>query len=260
MRELQARRPFWGAYVAAVIAVTLYGTVPAVAQTIVSGARTLLQVLGTDGTTILNVGDVGNNAVRVSIVSGGGGGTQYAEDAALGSTPTGTVSMARRTDTLATLTPIVDDAVSMRTNNRGALWTAIDGTVAATQSGTWNVGSVTSITNALPAGTALIGKAAQPTACGATVFSQAIAAVPTSSTAAAAATTCVQMVVACNTNATGQTFTLSDNAGTPLVAVNALSIPGNSCAHFPFGGVAFTSGVKWSAGGSGVVGAIVGLQ
>lgn len=72
-------------------------------------------------------------ALWVQIADGSGnqitsfGGTQYVEDAALGATPTGTLSMARRTDTLATLTPVVDDAVSLRTSSRGALWVAHDG-------------------------------------------------------------------------------------------------------------------------------------
>lgn len=34
----------------------------------------------------------------------------------------------------------------------------VSGTVAATQSGTWNIGTLTSLTNALPAGTNIIGK------------------------------------------------------------------------------------------------------
>jgi hypothetical protein len=51
-----------------------------------------------------------------------GGGTQYAEDAALGATPTGTLSMARRVDSLTTLTPVADDAISMRVSAEGALW------------------------------------------------------------------------------------------------------------------------------------------
>lgn len=59
-------------------------------------------------------------------------GVQYAEDAGLGTTPTGTLVMARRTDTLATLTPIVDDAASVRVNSRGALWVIPDTNLMAT--------------------------------------------------------------------------------------------------------------------------------
>ena len=73
-----------------------------------------------------------NQGTSPWVVTGGGGGTQYAEDTALGATPTGTLSMLRRKDTLATLTPVADDAVSGRTNARGALWTAEDLTVEST--------------------------------------------------------------------------------------------------------------------------------
>jgi len=88
-----------------------------------------------DGTRTSTVRDTGaSDSLNVAIVDGSGnqvttfgGGTQYAEDAALGSVPTGTLSIVRRTDTLGTLTPIVDDAVSLRCNNRGALWVRHDG-------------------------------------------------------------------------------------------------------------------------------------
>lgn len=53
-------------------------------------------------------------------------GVQFLEDGALGSTPQGTLHLARRVDTLGTLTPVVDDAVSMRLNSRGALWVTSD--------------------------------------------------------------------------------------------------------------------------------------
>lgn len=64
-----------------------------------------------------------------SFVDTFGGGTQYAEDGALGSTPTGTLAMYRRDDALSTLTPVEDDAVSGRVNARGAHWVALDTTV-----------------------------------------------------------------------------------------------------------------------------------
>lgn len=89
---------------------------------------------GTDLATVRTLGSAG--ALDVSIVDGSGnqitsfgGGTQFAEDAALGATPTGTLGMARRDDSLSTLTPVEDDAVSLRTNSRGALWTKHDGTL-----------------------------------------------------------------------------------------------------------------------------------
>lgn len=108
-------------------------TLPALA----TGDNSIGRVKITDGTTVATVRELGaNDAMNVAIVDGSGnqitsfgGGTQYAEDSALGSTPTGTLQMMRRDDTLSTLTPVEDDAVSARTNARGAQWVALDTTV-----------------------------------------------------------------------------------------------------------------------------------
>ena len=58
-----------------------------------------------------------------------GGGTQYAVDAALGAAPTGTLAIAIRDDVLAALTPIEGDAIGLRVDANGALWTIPSGTV-----------------------------------------------------------------------------------------------------------------------------------
>jgi hypothetical protein len=55
-------------------------------------------------------------------VTGAGGGTQHVVDDALGSTPTGTLAIAIRDDSLSTLTPVEGDAVGLRTDATGALW------------------------------------------------------------------------------------------------------------------------------------------
>lgn len=102
-----------------------------------------LPVKISDGTNTATVRDTGSNDslnVAITDASGNqitsfGGGTQYAEDVALGSTPTGTLAMSRRVDTLSTLTPVADDAISTRVNSRGALWTTIDGYVTVAASG-----------------------------------------------------------------------------------------------------------------------------
>lgn len=115
--------------------------------------------------------------------------------------------------------------------------------------------------NALPAGTNIIGKEVPITACGTTVFSQAYVALPTSSTAVTTTTTCVYAISISNTNASPQTVTITDNQGTPINIVGpAYSIPGLSQVTFPFNGVQFTSGIKWTAGGTGVTGAVLGVQ
>jgi hypothetical protein len=114
---------------------------------------------------------------------------------------------------------------------------------------------------ALAAGTALIGKVAPFTGCGTTVFSQAMVALPTSSTVVTATTTCVLALYFDNTNAGAQTVTVTDNAGTPLNVVGpGFSLPGLSNMTIPLDGVALSNGIKWLAGGTGVTGGVLGVQ
>lgn len=89
------------------------------------------------------------------------GGTTYTEDVAA-VTATGPAILAERDDALGGITPAEGDWSKLYVNANGALWVkhdgditiadggntiTVDGTVAATQSGTWNIGTVTSITN-----------------------------------------------------------------------------------------------------------------
>jgi len=62
---------------------------------------------------------------------------QYAVDDALGITPTGTLALAKRDDTLEGLTPAEDDAVELRVDQNGALWTRHNGYLGVTQQGSW---------------------------------------------------------------------------------------------------------------------------
>ncbi len=137
------------------------------------------------------------------------------------------------------------------------------GTVSAAKVNvTGTITAVTGITNALPTGSNVIGtvNTIPKTACGNTVASQALAAVPTSSTAVFSSTTCLQVIVVNNTNSSSATVTVSDNAGTPINDILTFSIPANSQLIQPLWGVAFTSGVKWSASGTGLTGALLGYQ
>lgn len=77
-----------------------------------------------------------NGALRVT---GGGGGTQYAEDAAHASGDTGTLGLAVRQDTLANSTSADGDYAAMKVNNVGRLYTT------------------TTIDAALPTGSNVIG-------------------------------------------------------------------------------------------------------
>jgi len=119
---------------------------------------------------------------------------------------------------------------------------------------------VASVAGALATGSNVIGKTVPATACGTTVASQALAAVPTAATAVFTSTTCVVVIVLNNTNSTATTVTVTDNQATPINDVLTFSIPGNSQLVQPLWGVAFTTGVKWNASASGVTGAILGYQ
>lgn len=129
-------------------------------------------------------------------------------------------------------------------------------TVNAAQSGTYTVQPGNTANT-----TAWFVKSVPATTCGTTAVSQALVAVPTSSTAVFTSTTCLMAVFFENSNAGAQTVTLTDNAGTPLNAMGpAFSVPGLSNLVVPLWGIPFTTGVKWAAGGTGMLGGMTGYQ
>ena len=88
------------------------------------------------------------------------GGTEYTEDVAA-VTASGNAPLAERDDALGGITPVEGDWSKLYVNANGALWVkhdgdvtiadggnsiTVDGTVAATQSGVWNIGTVTTLT------------------------------------------------------------------------------------------------------------------
>lgn len=111
----------------------------------------------------------------VNVVSGSTSGTEYTEDAAAAANPAGGMLMAVRADSLAAVTDTDGDNIALRSTNKGELYVkqtdavpvtdnggtlsiddgggiiTVDGTVAATQSGTWNVTNVSG-TVSLPTG------------------------------------------------------------------------------------------------------------
>ena len=101
--------------------------------------------------------------LRVDIASGTTAATEYNEDDATPATIVGGATLMERDDALSAVTPAEGDWIGLRGNARGALWVeldltndvtiadggnsiTVDGTVAATQSGVWNIGTVASIT------------------------------------------------------------------------------------------------------------------
>jgi len=101
---------------------------------------------------------------------------------------------------------------------------------------------------------------APKTACGATAFTPAWQAVPTTNTALTGTTSCVVAIMVTNTNATVQTVTITDGQGAPVTVLSAFSIPGNSQLTLPLYGAQMTSGIKWAAGGTGLTGTVVAYQ
>jgi hypothetical protein len=143
-----------------------------------------------DGTTKATVRALANAALNVAICDGSGnqitsfgGGTQYTEDAASAGDPVGNMLLGRRRDTLATETTTDGDNTALNCTGKGELYvkhtdqiaiSSVSGTVtvsvsntpSVSQSGTWNIGTVstvTSITNSvavtLAAGASAIAKA-----------------------------------------------------------------------------------------------------
>jgi hypothetical protein len=87
-----------------------------------------------------------------------------------------------------------------------------------------------------------------------------IQAVPTSTTALIGATCAVLSMIFANTTGAAIAVTVTDGAGSPVAGLQAFSIPANSILRVEWGGVTFTGGVKWSAGGAGVNGAVIAYQ
>ena len=127
---------------------------------------TMAGVIRDDTLTTLTEVDGDATALRVNStgalhVTGGGGGTEYTEDAAAPANPVGTATMMERDDALGGITPIAGDWSHQFCNANGALWTAVDGTVTvdnggtfavqAAQSGTWNITNISG-TVSLPTG------------------------------------------------------------------------------------------------------------
>jgi len=118
------------------------------------------------------------------------------------------------------------------------------------------------VTGSLPTGANVIGQVqtVPKTACSTTAFTPAWQSVPTSATALTATTSCVVAIIITNTNGAAQTVTITDGQGTPVTVVSAFSIPANSQVTFPLYGSQMTSGIKWSAGGTGLTGTVVAYQ
>jgi hypothetical protein len=245
-------------------------SIPARAQFQVSG--NVVRFTDASG-NLITAGDNTNNALRVNIVAGAGsGGTAMTDDAAF--TP-GSTSITPMGAMLDNTTPDSvdegDGGVVRMSANRNLFINIRDAAgnergvnvnassemlVNASQSGTWTVQPGNTANT-----TAWLVENAPSTACQNTVLSSDWAAIPTTNTVVTATTTCVVALVFTNTNATGsQTVSVQDGAGTPVVIVDTLAIPAKSQVTIPMYGTRFNAGVEWSAGGTGINGAVLGYQ
>ena len=116
----------------------------------ISGTEMQVDVVAALPAGTNNIGDVD----VLSIVPGTGAtNLGKAIDTAVGATDTGVLILARRDDALGALTPVESDAVELRTDANGALWTHDDVLEAALSGSELQV----DIVAALPAGTNNIG-------------------------------------------------------------------------------------------------------
>lgn len=176
--------------------------------------------------------------LNVNIVSGGGGGTQYA-DGATQATPTGTVGLAKNPSNI--LRSLALDALgSLIVAFPAAQHVIVDsatlGTVVVSQSGTWNIAS---IANSLPAGSNVIGHViSDATSVTAATLSAETTKVIGTINVAASQTITASQAVAANLNATvvfaSPQHTIIDSASLGSVTVaQATASSLNATVIFP---------------------------
>lgn len=130
----------------------------------INAGTNLIGKVGIDQTTpgTTNKVTVGSDVVHVIVDSGAGAGTQYADGVVRG-TATGTLMMGddgtniQSVKVSATGVLSVDGSASTQPVSDGGGSLTVDGSVNAVQSGTWNIGAITTLPP-LVAGTAIIGK------------------------------------------------------------------------------------------------------
>lgn len=128
-------------------------------------------------------------------------------------------------------------------NSTAWLVTGTGGTFPATQSGTWNIGTVTTLTS--------ITNAVQTKpidGCGTTNYT-ANGAVAASGGDITTTTTCVDQISIANYHATtATTVTVKDRAGTPIELLNSVTILPGQTVTIPLFGQTFTGGINAIAG------------
>ncbi len=207
------------------------------------------------------------STVTPQLQQSGGGGSNASVGARAAAQP-GSVTLAGGAfnTTLPTVTSGNTESLQMDSSGRLLVSSIANALPAGTNSigtvvlgaGAASVGTVT-----LGAGTAAVGtvRANPLTSCANTIFDSAITTLPTVEAAATATATCVEVIYCNNLTATSQVFSIKDNAATPVVIVNGFNLPANSNILLTFGGIKFNLGVRWVATNASAVNCqILGYQ
>jgi hypothetical protein len=215
-----------------------------------------------------DVGDNTNHALRVNIVAGAGsGGTALADDTTFtqgttNETPAGCLyitsysaatsgktTVLRCTsggDAYANIDAFGGSAIGL---GQGLMAASIPVVIAsnqsaipASQSGTWNIGTVTTITNAV------ITKPID--ACGTTAEDFDAKLTGTTLTSVTGTTTCVDTITVSNIGSASTTALIEDGEGTPVVFAPTVPVPANGSIVYNLNGQKFSSGIQIQASAS----------
>jgi hypothetical protein len=259
-----------------------------IALALAAAARAQLSVSGnvirfTDGTNTVNAADNANNALRVNVVAGAGGGTSSSFGAAFPASGTaggfsdgtnmqggrvfdldsggGTIYVLgmnlRRTASGAATELIgqqtmADSLPVTIASNQGSF------TVAATQSGTWTVQPGNTANT-----TAWLVKTVPVHGCSGNTV-QDISTVNVATGAGSdltTADTCVFRLYVNNKTSSAVNVTVEDRQGSPVNYATTFSLPGNSDRFWDFNGMKFTTGVRVIAGTATAINArLIGVQ
>jgi hypothetical protein len=224
-------------------------------------------IRASNGSTVFDVGDAANNAVKVTCVvgcsasAGTADGAAFTAGSSTGSTifgivdETGSTTVAEdktgatrmsvqrslyvqlrngTADIGVAAAPLQVSLANTGANGTAILVTGTGGTFPV--SGTLT--AVTSITNAV---------ITRPLdGCGATNYETA-AVMPNTLTVVTATATCVDWLYVTNSGSATATATVTDGQGTPITYLNAVQVPPNSTVEFHPAGKLFTSGIKIQA-------------
>lgn len=110
-------------------------------DTSITGTAVLWEDTGNTLSTISS-----SKPLPVNIVAGASSGTEYTEDSASVANPVGGQLISRRRDNIGAETDTDGDVIALNATNRGELYVKQTDPVVVTQSGTWDIATVTAVT------------------------------------------------------------------------------------------------------------------